>query len=114
MIDETLLWLCSIASPIGEEGAICDAVEARLAKIAAPRRYGSSLVVPWIREGSDPNLKRKHIVLAGHLDTVRTENGPARIEGDRCFGSGSSDMKSGLAVMIELAENRRLQNADTT
>ncbi len=107
-LDETLLWLCSIASPIGEESAICDAVEARLGKVATPRRYGNSLVFPWIRgDRSDPN---DHVVLAGHLDTVRTENGPARIEGDRCFGSGSSDMKSGLAVMIELAE--RVKPAD--
>jgi len=101
-LDETLLWLCSIDSPIGEEAALCDAVEARLAKIGRVRRYGNSLVFPWIRgDRSDPN---DHVVLAGHLDTVRTENGPARLEGGRCFGSGSSDMKSGLAVMIELAE----------
>jgi succinyl-diaminopimelate desuccinylase len=98
-LDETLLWLCAMSSPIGEERAICDAVEARLRPIAKARRYGDSLVVPWIRKGA-----AQHVVLAGHLDTVRTENGPARIEGDRCFGSGSSDMKSGLAVMIELAE----------
>ncbi|HEY2369188.1 MAG TPA: succinyl-diaminopimelate desuccinylase [Polyangiaceae bacterium] len=103
-LDETLLWLCSIASPIGEEGAICDAVEARLAKVGTVRRYGNSLVFPWIRaDRSDPNI---HLVLAGHLDTVRTENGPARIEGDRIFGSGSSDMKSGLAVMLELVEKK--------
>ncbi len=102
-LDDTLLWLCSIASPIGEEAAICDAVEARLAKLGTVRRYGNSLVFPWIRgDRSDPNMQ---VVLAGHLDTVRTENGPARIEADRCFGSGSSDMKSGLAVMLELAEN---------
>jgi len=105
-IDETLLWLCAIASPIGEERALCDAMNARVerAKPAAPiRRYGDSIVVPLVR-GASKGTKRPHIALAGHLDTVRTENGPARIEGDRCFGAGSSDMKSGLAVMIALAE----------
>jgi succinyl-diaminopimelate desuccinylase len=102
-IDETLLWLCAIPSPIGEERALCDAVEQRIAKLALAatiRRYGDSIVVPLTRGGGGPR-----IALAGHLDTVRTENGPARIDGDRCFGSGSSDMKSGLAVMIVLAES---------
>ena len=39
-LDETLLWLCSVPSPIGEERALCDAVEARMAKLllAAPVR----------------------------------------------------------------------------
>ncbi len=101
-LDETLLWLCSIASPIGEEKALCDAVQARVGALplAAPiRRYGESIVVPLTRGTGGPK-----IALAGHLDTVRTENGPAHIEGDRCHGAGASDMKSGLAVMIELAE----------
>ena len=107
-LDQTLLWLCAIDSPIGEERALCEAVASRVQKVtlAAPiRRYGDSLVVPWLRGklGAD-GKPAPHIVLAGHLDTVRTENGPARIEGDRCFGSGASDMKSGLAVMIVLAE----------
>jgi succinyl-diaminopimelate desuccinylase len=103
-LTDTLLWLCSVASPIGEERALCDAVEARLAKLALPaatRRYGNSIVVP-VSTRAGARLPR--IALVGHLDTVRTENGPARIEGDRCFGAGASDMKSGLAVMIVLAE----------
>jgi succinyl-diaminopimelate desuccinylase len=110
VLEDTLLWLCSIASPIGEERALCDAVEARLAKapLAAPvRRYGDSIVVPLTRgrrERGGP-----HVALVGHLDTVRTENGPARIEGDRCFGAGASDMKSGLAVMIAVAETMALE-----
>lgn len=104
-LDETLLWLCAVASPIGEEAPLCEAIATRLATFS-PRRYGDSLVVPWVRGDG----RREHVVLAGHLDTVRTENGPPRIEGDRCFGSGSSDMKSGLAVMLELAE--RLAPAD--
>lgn len=101
-LDETLLWLCAIPSPIGEERALCDALQARLAALSLPsvtRRYGDSIVVPVVRAGRGP-----HIALVGHLDTVRTENGPARIDGNRCFGSGASDMKSGLAVMIALAE----------
>jgi succinyl-diaminopimelate desuccinylase len=100
-IEETLLWLCAIPSPIGEERALCDAVAERVDRLplAMPlRRYGDSLVVPVTR-GRGPR-----IALVGHLDTVRTENGPAHIAGDRCVGSGASDMKSGLAVMIELAE----------
>ena len=75
-LDETLLWLCSVDSPIGEERALCDAVEARVQKLppAAPvRRYGNSLVVPVSR-----GTGGYRIALVGHLDTVRTENGPAR------------------------------------
>ena len=104
-LDAMLLELCAVASPIGEERALCDAVQARLAKLALAspiRRYGDSIVVPLTR-GRGPR-----VALVGHLDTVRTENGPARIEGDRCFGSGASDMKSGLAVMIALAETMPL------
>ena len=101
VLDETLLWLCSVPSPIGEETPLCDAVQARLAALplSAPiRRYGDSIVVPLTRR------RGPRVALVGHLDTVRTENGPAHIDGDRCFGSGASDMKSGLTVMIALAE----------
>jgi succinyl-diaminopimelate desuccinylase len=101
-LDQTLLELCAVASPIGDEKALCDRIQARLSRLplAAPiRRYGNSIVVPVTRG------RGARVALVGHLDTVRTENGPARIEGDRCFGSGASDMKSGLAVMIALAED---------
>jgi len=103
-LEETLLWLCSIASPIGEEKELCDAVADRMGRAALAgsiRRYGNSIVVPVVRK---KEAGRKHVALVGHLDTVRTENGPARMEGSRCFGAGAADMKSGLACMIVLAE----------
>lgn len=103
---ETLLWLCRIPSPIGEERAICDAVAERLsgAALAAPiRRYGDSIVVPVTRGTGGPK-----IALAGHLDVVRTSHdAPPRVEGERLYGAGASDMKSGLALMLDLVEHDR-------
>jgi succinyl-diaminopimelate desuccinylase len=44
------------------------------------------------------------VLLAGHTDTVPANgNAVPRIEGDTLWGLGSTDMKGGLAVMLELA-----------
>jgi succinyl-diaminopimelate desuccinylase len=110
---DTLLWLCRIPSLIGEERALADAVGERLAasKYSGPlRRYGDSLVVPLNSAAPGPR-----IVLGGHLDVVRTEHdGPPRIEGERLYAPGAADMKSGLALMIALAEAPLDQLPNTT
>jgi succinyl-diaminopimelate desuccinylase len=102
-LSTTLLDITAIPSPIGEEEALCNVVEDRLAKSLgrdAIERFQHSLVVRAARHEEGPR-----IALVGHLDTVRTEHdGPARIEGDKLYGAGAADMKAGLAVMIELAE----------
>lgn len=105
---ETLLEITRIPSPIGEERALCDHVESRLGKRldrGALTRFRDSLIVHAnVRPGAP------RIALVGHLDVVRTQHdGPARIEGERLYGAGAADMKSGLAVMIELAERLDLR-----
>lgn len=48
---------------------------------------------------------RPQIVLAGHFDTVPAQaNIPGSIEDGAVVGLGASDMKGGVAVMIELAQ----------
>ncbi len=99
---QTLLELCLIPSPIGEEKALCDHVQARLSKRfpAGITRFRDSLIVH-----ANPRANAPKIALVGHLDVVRTQHDkPARIEGTKLFGAGAADMKSGLALMIELAE----------
>lgn len=98
---QTLLELALIPSPIGEERALCDHVQARLSKTCSQiTRFQDSLIVHARERAGAPK-----IALVGHLDVVRTQHDkPARIEGERLYGAGAADMKSGLALMIELVE----------
>ena len=104
---ETLAWLVDIPSPTGQEGPLCDALARRLGatyRREHVRRIGNSLVV-GARTG------RPLILLVGHIDTVPPQGqGPARAEGGRLFGLGTSDMKSGVAVMLHLIEAEAVRN----
>jgi succinyl-diaminopimelate desuccinylase len=101
---ESTLALCRIASPIGEERALADHVE-HWARARFPQRevfrLGHSLVLGSLQD------ERPTVALVGHLDTVpeHPNDREARIEGERVYGLGSSDMKGGLAVMMALAED---------
>ncbi len=92
--------LVDIPSVSGTEQHLADAIEERL----------RSLPHLTLERDGDAVLARTtlgrptRVVLAGHLDTVPiADNLPSRQHGDRLHGCGSSDMKSGIAVMLRLA-----------
>jgi succinyl-diaminopimelate desuccinylase len=104
----TLIELVNIPSVIGSEGRICTAIAERLLPVwslQGVQRIGNALVV-------GQRTDRPLIVLYGHLDTVpeQDNNGAAREAGDRIYGLGTSDMKSGLAVMIHLLEDEEVRS----
>lgn len=59
--------------------------------------------------------REQRVLLAGHLDTVPTaDNVPSHREGHLLFGCGTSDMKSGDAVILHLAATLHDPSKDLT
>jgi succinyl-diaminopimelate desuccinylase len=92
--------LVDVPSVSGGEGPLADAVAAALGALPHLRvdRDGDAVVAR-----TDGGRDRR-ILLAGHLDTVPVAgNLPSRRDGPRLYGCGSTDMKSGVAVLLRLA-----------
>ena len=93
--------LVDVPSVSGEEAALADAVQAALAA-QAPHlqllRSGNTVL-------ARTDLGRpQRVLLAGHLDTVPVAgNLPSRRCGNVLYGCGTSDMKSGDAMILHLA-----------
>ena len=60
--------------------------------------------------------RAERVVLAGHIDTVPIAgNVPSRLDGDGVlWGCGTTDMKAGVAVQLQLAAALRTPNRDLT
>ncbi len=92
--------LVDVLSVSGSEAALADLVETALTGVAGLRvdRDGDTVVAR-----TDLGLPTR-VLLAGHLDTVPiADNLPARFAAGRLYGCGTSDMKSGVAVLLRLA-----------
>jgi succinyl-diaminopimelate desuccinylase len=100
-LTDTLVWLVDTPSELGDEGALCAALIERLAgqyDEDSLARIGNSVVV------GKPTGKPM-ILLVGHIDTVPSQGQPSAFERDGLlYGLGTTDMKSGVAVMLHLLE----------
>jgi len=92
--------IVDVPSVSGDEDQLCTAIESQLRRLdhLSVERFGHCLV-------ARTELGRpERVVLAGHLDTVPLAgNLPSHVDGDRLYGCGTSDMKSGVAVQLRLA-----------
>jgi succinyl-diaminopimelate desuccinylase len=103
--------LVDIESVSGNEARIADEIEAALGEAThlQVERNGNT-VVARTDLGRD-----KRILLAGHTDTVPLAgNLPSRIDGDRLYGCGTTDMKGGLAVLLSMAATVAAPRYDVT
>jgi succinyl-diaminopimelate desuccinylase len=103
--------LMAVPSVSRNEAALADQVEAalRVCPWLEVTRIGNNVVAR-----TDQGLNQR-LVMAGHLDTVPPgTNASPRVEGDTVWGVGASDMKGGLAVMLDVATTERAPAVDVT
>jgi acetylornithine deacetylase/succinyl-diaminopimelate desuccinylase-like protein len=104
--------LVGIASPTGHCGPVADELARLLAESgfvverpAAGHASAPAVVTRW-----DSGKQGRMLQFDGHLDVVPLEYAGPRIEGSLLKGSGSADMKGGIAAAIEallvIAEER--------
>ena len=107
--------LVDVQSVSGNESQIADLVETALRGYQTLRvERDGNVVLARTELGRD-----QRVVLAGHLDTVPVAgNVPSRRDGDRLYGVGTTDMKSGVAVQLRVAHlvggGRLIPNVDLT
>jgi succinyl-diaminopimelate desuccinylase len=103
--------LVDVESVSGNEDRLAGLVEVALRSLGHLEvlRFGNVVVARTSLGRSE------RVVLAGHLDTVPIAgNLPSRRDGDVLYGCGTTDMKSGVAVMLRIAAGLPSPSRDLT
>jgi acetylornithine deacetylase/succinyl-diaminopimelate desuccinylase-like protein len=100
---DTAVQLIAVPSRTGEAGAVSD----RLADIltadgfTVERPAGGHPTAPAVAVRFSSGKPGRTLQFNGHLDTVHLPFVPPKVDDSRITGSGSSDMKSGVAAAVE-------------
>lgn len=101
---ETATALVEVPSPTGDARAVAD----RLAELLradgfeVERPVGGWEKSPAVAVRYDSGKPGRVLQLTGHLDTVHLPFVPPREDEEYLYGSGSSDMKGGIAINVEV------------
>lgn len=100
---ESAVALVSVPSRTGEAGAVSDRLADMLTAdgFRVERPTGGHPAAPAVVVRFDSRKPGRTLQLNGHLDTVHLPFVPPKIEADRLTGSGSADMKAGIAAAVE-------------
>ncbi len=100
---DTVVELLAIPSPTGQTSAVADRLAQLLAQdgFVVERPEGGHLAAPAVAVRWGSTRPGRTLQFDGHLDTVHLPFVPPCVEDDRITGSGSSDMKAGVAAAVE-------------
>lgn len=100
---ETALALCEVYSPTRSAGEVSDALAELLTRdgFRVERPTGGWEAAPAVAVRLESGRPGRTLQFDGHLDTVHLPFVPPAVVSDKITGSGSCDMKGGVAAAVE-------------
>ena len=100
---DTAVALIEVPSPTLSAGAVADRLDEILVEegFAVERPETDWPEAPAVVARLESGRPGQTLQFDGHLDTVHLPFVPPRVEDGQLYGSGSSDMKGGIAAFVE-------------